>query len=400
MKIYIALPALNEADFISKTLDCIVNQQSSFGFETVICVNQPDEWWKNSEKISICENNIKTLELLQSYQKQLSISIIDRCSKGKGWKGKEIGVGYARKTIMDYISKKAANEDIIISMDADTLIESDYVESIIQNFSKNPDAMAISVPYYHPLSGNTDADKSMLRYEIYMRNYAINMLHIDSPFAYTALGSAIAYKQWAYQKIGGMSPVKSGEDFYFLQQIRKVGKLIIWNDSMVKPAARFSDRVFFGTGPAMIKGNEGNWESYPIYHASLFEHILDFYRNIDTLYQKDVSLVFINYLKELFKNQDFLEPLRKNFKNVEQFKKAVHTKVDGLRILQFMKAKQKELNYDDLNSLKENISFHFAKNEINSSDYLNRNLEKLEDLIYFRDLLFEKELKMLKLKND
>lgn len=400
MKIYIALPALNEADFISKTLDCIVNQQSSFGFKTVICVNQPDEWWKNPEKISICENNIKTLELLQSYQKQMSISIIDRCTKDKGWKGKEIGVGYARKTIMDFIGEKAADEDIIISMDADTLIDPDYVESIAQNFLRNPDAMAISAPYYHPLSGNKDADKSMLRYEIYMRNYAINMLRIDSPFAYTALGSAIAYKQWAYQKIGGMSPVKSGEDFYFLQQIRKVGKLIIWNDSIVKPAARFSDRVFFGTGPAMIKGNEGNWESYPIYHTSLFDHVLVFYKNIETLYQKDESLVFLDYLKEQFKNQNFLEPLRKNFKNVEQFEKAVHTKVDGLRILQFMKAKQKECNYDDLNSLKENISFHFAKDVINSSDYLNRNLEKLEDLIYFRDLLFEKELKMLKLKND
>lgn len=400
MKIYLALPALNEANFISTTLDCIVNQQSTIDFETVICVNQPDEWWENSEKISICENNIKTLELLESYQKHVSISIIDRCSKGKGWKGKEIGVGYARKTIMDFISEKAADEDIIISMDADTLIDSDYVESIAQNFKKNPDAMAISAPYYHPLSGNEDADKSMLRYEIYMRNYAINMLHIDSPFAYTALGSAIAYKQWAYRKIGGMSPVKSGEDFYFLQQIRKVGKLIIWNDSVVKPAARFSDRVFFGTGPAMIKGNEGNWESYPIYHTSLFDHVLDFYKNIETLYQEDVPLVFLDYLKEQFKNKNFLEPLRKNFKNIAQFKKAVHTKVDGLRILQFMKAKQKELNYDDLNSLKENISFHFAKDGINPSDYLNRNLEIMEDLIYFRDLLFEKELKMLKLKKD
>ncbi|MDD2412656.1 MAG: glycosyltransferase, partial [Bacteroidales bacterium] len=226
MKIYIALPALNEADFISTTLDCIVNQQTTIDYETIICVNQPDEWWENPEKISICKNNIKTLKMLESYQKHLSISIIDRCSKGKGWKGKEIGVGYARKTIMDFISEEAADEDIIISMDADTLIDSDYVESIAQNFIKNPDAMAISAPYYHPLSGNEDADKSMLRYEIYMRNYALNMLHIDSPFAYTALGSAIAYKQWAYRKIGGMSPVKSGEDFYFLQQIRKVGKLI------------------------------------------------------------------------------------------------------------------------------------------------------------------------------
>jgi glycosyltransferase involved in cell wall biosynthesis len=398
MKIYIALPALNEANYISNTLECLVNQQTDYAFEVVVCVNQPDDWWDKPEQISKCENNIKTLKLLEFYQNKLSMSVLDRSSRGKGWQGKEVGVGYARKTIMDYISGKAQDEDIIISMDADTTIDPHYIHSIVDNFSINTDAMAISVPYYHPLSGNLLEDISILRYEIYMRNYAINMLQIDSPFAYTALGSAIAYRQWAYRKIGGMSPVKSGEDFYFLQQIRKVGKLIIWNDSWVKPAARFSDRVFFGTGPAMIKGAEGNWESYPIYNPQLFNHISELYCNIENLYIEDRPLLFLDYLKEQFKDDNFLAPLRKNFKNIQQFKKAIHTKIDGLRILQFLKTKQKEMNYDDFESLKTTLSTFFQNDEVKPDDYNYRKLDNFEDLVYFRQLLFEKEMSMLKEK--
>jgi glycosyltransferase involved in cell wall biosynthesis len=397
MKIYIALPALNEVDFISRTMDCIVNQNTKMDFELVVCVNQPDSWWQNEDKIGICENNLKTIEILKKYSNQLNLSLIDRSSKGKGWQGKDLGVGYARKTIMDFINDKASDDDIVISLDADTIIDPNYIDSIVDNFSKNPKAMAISVPYYHPLSGDEMVDKSMLRYEIYMRNYAINMLGIDSPFAFTALGSAIAYKQWAYRKMGGMSPVKSGEDFYFLQQIRKVGILVIWNSSVVKPAARFSDRVFFGTGPAMIKGSEGNWESYPIYNPLLFSYVKELYENIEWLYQKDASFVFLDYLKEQFKNEDFLAPLRKNFKTLEQFKKAVHTKVDGLRILQFLKNKQKEMYFDDLESLQKTIE-KFFEGEIKPEDYQNRTMESLPDLIYFRELLYEKEMSMLNKK--
>ena len=397
MKIYIALPALNEVDFISRTMDCIVNQNTKMDFELVVCVNQPDFWWQNEDKIGICENNLKTIEILKKYSNQLNLSLIDRSSRGKGWQGKELGVGYARKTIMDFINDKASDDDIVISLDADTIIDPNYIDSIVDNFSKNPKAMAISAPYYHPLSGDEMVDKSMLRYEIYMRNYAINMLGIDSPFAFTALGSAIAYKQWAYRKIGGLSPVKSGEDFYFLQQIRKVGILAIWNSSVVKPAARFSDRVFFGTGPAMIKGSEGNWESYPIYNPLLFSYVKELYKNIEWLYQKDASFVFLDYLKEQFKNEDFLAPLRKNFKTYEQFKKAVHTKVDGLRILQFLKNKQKEMYFDDLESLQKTIE-KFFEGEIKPEDYQNRTMESLPDLIYYRELLFEKEMSMLNKK--
>ena len=154
-------------------------------------------------------------------------------------------------------------------------------------FDYTPDAVALSNPYYHKLTGAEAEDRAILRYEIYMRNYAINMLLINSPYAFTAMGSAIALPVSSYKAIGGLTPKLSGEDFYFLQKLRKYGNINIHNKEKVYPAARFSDRVFFGTGPAMIKGNDGDWESYPIYHIQLFKNIERTYESFEILFKND-----------------------------------------------------------------------------------------------------------------
>ena len=392
MTIYFAIPSLNESKNIEKTLDCIASQNYDGEIKTFVCINQPEEWWNMPDKVEICEDNSKTFEIIKNHKSSQNISIIDKWNKGKGWIRKPHGVGHARHTLFAEIDKIAKNDDIIISMDADTIFNENYVKSIVENFERNRDILAISVPYYHPISGNDDVDSAMLRYEIYMRNYAIEMLRIDSPFAYTALGSAIAFKLSSYKKIGGFTPVKSGEDFYFLQQLRKVGKLAVWNDEKVYPGTRFSDRVYFGTGPAMIKGNEGNWESYPIYHRSLFLKILEVYDNIDRLFEGNLEkkFDFLNFLNQHFKTEDFIKPLRKNFKNLKQFRRAFHTKVEGLRILQYLKNRQAELQIDDSFALQDNLKeYNFGK---------NINLNKLENLVEIRDFLVEIESELLKKK--
>ena len=78
--------------------------------------------------------------------------------------------------------------------------------------------IGLAVPYYHKLIGDA-TDRLILRYEIYMRCYLINLLRIQNPYAFTALGSAMAVTVRAYRKAGGLTPVKSGEDFYFLQNL-------------------------------------------------------------------------------------------------------------------------------------------------------------------------------------
>lgn len=355
--IYVALPVLDELDTIRYFIEDIQSQTFK-NYKLFVCINQPDNWWDLPEKVEICKRNQLTIAYLKSIK---DIEIIDRSSKDSGWKGKQHGVGWARKILMDRINEVASENDIVISLDADTRFTEIYFESIIRNFQKHQKAMAISVPYYHKLTGNHKIDASILRYEIYMRYFAINLWRIGSPFSFTALGSAIAFPLWAYRKIGGISPMKSGEDFYLLQKFCKVGSIINWNSEMVYPEARFSNRVFFGTGPAMIKGNNGDWESYPIYHFTLFDNVMKTYQQFAGLYKSDVDFPLNKFLADQFKDSNWWLSLRKNFKTEKNFIKACYEKVDGLRVLQYLKAYQSEINKSDEQCLHEFLQVFYPE---------------------------------------
>ena len=321
VKIYIALPAMNELENMEQFIHCCKNQTYQ-NFKLVICVNQPDDWWEKENMLSICNNNTLSIEFLKKI-KDFPIEIIDRSSKGKGWTGKDFGVGWARKTVMDHINNEAADNDIIISLDADTRFNPDYFSSILENFQKHPEAAALSVPYYHELTGDEEKDRAILRYEIYMRYYAINLWRIFCPYSFTAIGSAMALPVKSYRAIGGMTPHKSGEDFYFLQKLRKYGPVLTWNKEKVYPEARYSDRVFFGTGPAMIKSRDGDWSSYPIYPFELFDEIKETYDLLPDLFLKDVFTPMDDFIEEKFANQNIWQPLRENFKTRDKVCKSV-----------------------------------------------------------------------------
>ena len=397
MQLFVAIPALNELDYLPKTLQALEKQQTKVSFSVYVCVNQPDSWWKQADKKDICENNKQLLFKLRRRHYAFPLHIIDKTSPDKGWDDKNFGVGWARKTLFDHIMSIADPEDILVSMDADTVFSENYLDSLAKNFEQHPQQTAVAVPYYHPLSDDEAANRAILRYEIYMRNCLLNHYRIGCPYNFTAIGSAIAVKIKALQKINGITPMKSGEDFYLLQKLRKMAPISNWNDEMVYPAARFSDRVFFGTGPAMIKGSQGLWDSYPLYHYSLFDEVKKTYDLIDQLYTKDLSTPFIEFLKEQFKTEDLWGPLRQNVKDLAHFRHAFHEKADGLRVLQFLKLEQSKMNINDEQSLQENwpllISVtppEFIKNEFY---FNNLNTNQLKEI---REIFFEEEMKIRK----
>ncbi|MCD4773618.1 MAG: glycosyltransferase [Bacteroidales bacterium] len=395
-KIYVALPVMDEMDYLPEFINNINNQKYK-SFELYICVNQPDEWWSNPEKESICLNNKRALKLLKKIT-QFPVTVIDKSSKGMGWKGKKFGVGWARKTIMDKISIKADKNDIILTLDADTSFSENYLSSISDSFIAGEKVVALSVPYYHKLTEDETTNRNILHYEIYMRYFSLNLWRISNPYRFTALGSAIAVPVWVYKTIGGITPHKSGEDFYFLQKLRKYGKLKIWNNEKVFPAARFSDRVFFGTGPAMIKGKNGNWSSYPFYHFSLFDKIKITFDLFFDLYEKDIETPLSGFLRDQFNSENIWIPLRNNFKTRENFIKACEDKVDGLRILQFLKSSQKNILKSDEENLKEYL-IKFNKNEEIEKLYLEEfsfSSSSIFQLNLIRDFLVMKESELQK----
>ena len=372
MKVFVALPCLNESEYISRFIDCI-RQLSSVNFELFVCVNQPDGWWDDPVKRPVCIDNQNTIDYLYKCS-DLPLTVIDRSSQGKGWTGSHFGVGWARKTVMDAISAKANPLDIILSIDADTTFNAAYLGSIRDSFLRHPGVAGLSVPYYHELTGDGTTDRCILRYEIYMRYYALNMWRIHNPYRFTAIGSAMACTVRSYRTVGGITPHKSGEDFYFLQKLAKYGTILHWNPERVYPAARFSDRVLFGTGPAMIKGREGDWSSYPLYSSRLFDDIRATYDLFPYLYEKEVDTPMTAYLKKIFRTGDLWEPLRRNYKTREQFVRACVNRVDGLRILQYLKVRHKESCQTDEENLRELFKIKFQR-----SNFKKQNV-KLETL--------------------
>jgi len=366
-RMHIAIPLMDELENLPQLLNDI-RAQDTDDYRVYFCVNQPDVWWKNEEKRSVCERNIQSMDFIKGHA-DFPAKIIDRCSRGKGWQGNNLGVGWARKVAMDAIQDGANDRDIIITLDGDTRFNAGYFSSIKTNFKEHTTAVGLSVPYYHKLSGSEHEDRAILRYEIYMRNYAINLWRIGNPYHFTALGSAMAIPVSSYRAIGGMTPKKSGEDFYFLQKLVKYGELLTWNEEKVYPAARFSDRVFFGTGPAMIKGNRGDWESYPVYHHRLFEEVKETYDAFPALYQEEIKTPLGEYLSGKTGRKSIWEPLRKNAPNERNFIKACREKIDGLRILQFLKQRQAEKGYTDEECLLANIRILQA-DILNDFDFL------------------------------
>ena len=343
--VHIAIPAMDECEWLPRTMACLEAQETEVPFDVQICVNQPESWWQKEDRRRLCEENAKLLRWLAEYRMRapFPVEVIDCSSPGRGWQGKHSGVGWARKTLFDRIMGRYPDGDLLVSLDADTTITSGYIESVACNMASHREWVALSVPYYHRLTGDERADRAVLRYEIYLRSYALNLLAIGSPYAFTAVGSAIVARVGALRKIGGITPVSSGEDFYLLQKLRKMGEVGTWNAECVYPAARFSDRVPFGTGPAMLRGAVGDWESYPIYDWRSFAKIGDTYRQLDRLYEEEIDNDFIRFLRMQFKCVDLWGPLRKNSRTLAQFRHSFHEKADGLRILQFLRYERAQM---------------------------------------------------------
>jgi cellulose synthase/poly-beta-1,6-N-acetylglucosamine synthase-like glycosyltransferase len=222
MKIFIAIPAIDEFEHLPELINDLKLQTYKV-FSVFICVNNPEEWRNDPEKANICENNAKTMDYLGSV-KDLDISVIDRSSIGKGWKWKQRGVGYARKELFEAIDRVADDNDIVISLDADTRIRPGFISSVRKQFLDLKKALLLTNPYYHKLTGNDTLDRAILRYELYMRYYLINLLMINSPYAFSALGSAISFRVSGYRKISGITPKEAGEDFYFVNRMKKQAK--------------------------------------------------------------------------------------------------------------------------------------------------------------------------------
>ena len=141
-------------------------------------------------------------------------------------------------------------DPLLICLDADTLVQPDYLDAIAAHFAATT-AGGASIPYRHRPAADPLGQAAIDRYELFLRAYVLGLEQAGSPYAFHTVGSAMACLASAYVASGGMNRRLAGEDFYFLQQLHKVAGVVPLAGTIVHPSPRSSHRVPFGTGRAV-----------------------------------------------------------------------------------------------------------------------------------------------------
>jgi len=198
---------------------------------------------------------------------------------------KQGGVGWARKIGMDWAIAQfnhfGFSNGIIVSLDADTLVEPNYLNSIYSYFKQNPEKVGATIYFEHPITvddkRDNKTDQAIVYYELYMRYFRNSLLATGFPSSIYTVGSCFAVKASAYIAQGGMNRRKAGEDFYFLHKLVIFGEIGEINSTTVYPSPRKSNRVPFGTGTVIQKYCEGDRSLELTYPFSSFLTLKPFF---------------------------------------------------------------------------------------------------------------------------
>lgn len=238
---------------------------------------------------------------------------------------KKSGVGYARKIGMDaaakYFYHSNKENGIIICLDADTQVASNYFTEILNSFREGS-LEAASIHFEHQLPDQIQFRSAIIDYELHLR-YFIGMQRLyQLPFAYQTVGSAMACTAEAYVRVGGMVRRQAGEDFYFMQKFAKEGTLKELHSTIVYPSARVSHRVPFGTGKTIQQIEDHHFDELLTYHPDAFQvfGMLDDY--LQGLYHQEDGSSSSSLLTYFRENglESVVEQLRNQSKNVGDFK--------------------------------------------------------------------------------
>ena len=284
LKIIVVIPSYNEKN-IQPTIDSLFLKQDDFSFnvEVIVLINNSE-----SEIEEIKEQNLLTLKTLQNLSETYSKSNMHLIPVLIGdLDAKHAGVGWARKLGMDIATQRFRTINFngtIVGLDADTVVESNYLNSIYSFFSNN-NFNAASIYFEHPITGDSFSDvhlEQIKYYELHLRYYKNSLKYSNLPYSFHTIGSAFALTASAYARQGGMNRRKAGEDFYFINKLIKGEIFGEINDTIVMPSPRVSNRVPFGTGRAILEGLNTKKDLSLTYDFQSFEVIHSWINRIET----------------------------------------------------------------------------------------------------------------------
>ncbi len=379
----IVIPAYEETDdFYQRFLrSSLVHQSVLF----IIVINQPETVVINQPETISEPNQVKqatyaeeskqlklwntllaeTEQLWQSQKLRLQqiancnscLLLVDRFSKNFQIPIKQ-GVGLARKIGTDLAvwlyRHKHIHSPFIGSTDADATLPDNY-------FSARPQHPSISIMHYnfkhvsnfgHSIQNDATGKATQL-YEKALHYYVAGLSYAGSSYNFYTIGSILAFNAHHYSQARGFPKRSAGEDFYLINKLAKLGKVKNIKNSQILIQSRVSDRVPFGTGPAVEKILElESHQDYLYYHPQLFVELkqtLEAFLVLffDTINAKSADLNFLdNWSNKLSTpSQDALiamnffqviEKLLKNNNNKTHFDRQINEWFDAFRTLKFL----------------------------------------------------------------
>lgn len=164
------------------------------------------------------------------------------------------GVGMARKIGSDAALQLWLQGQLkspwLYQTDADAILPSNYFTTPL------PARGAVVFAHQHTSTEPLLAAAADL-YDAHMQNYVDGLTRAGSSYAYPTLGSTLAVHIRDYCVVRGFPKRSAAEDFYLLNKIAKVAAVKFEKTVTVRLQARLSQRVPFGTGPALVKIFEG-----------------------------------------------------------------------------------------------------------------------------------------------
>ncbi|MBL4910097.1 MAG: hypothetical protein JKX78_08820 [Alteromonadaceae bacterium] len=345
----VVIPAYKESnDFIQRLVQSELAQQNVL---FIIVINQPDSDNDTRLQQQLFQHcNIagelvwqhKSLSLMIIKQSNSALLIVDRFTSPIPEK---LGVGLARKLGTDLalalVNKKQIQSSWLCSTDADVHLPKHYFNAL-SNFKNS---VAACYNFYH-YSDDKNIHQANFLYEQALRYYVAGLTYAKSPYDFFTIGSILAFNTNAYASVRGFPKRSAGEDFYLLNKLAKLGKVSFIKDCVIKIDARTSDRVPFGTGPAVteILALQAAGQEYCYYHPEVFEHLKQVLNDFKSLwaYRQQLSLwynsqqaIICDALKSIGLD-NFVK--KQNEATEQQFTKQLIVWFDAFKTLKFIHA--------------------------------------------------------------
>lgn len=292
----------------------------------------------------VVQDNRRTARWLDDVERTV---VIDRFSPGQ--EVVEGGVGHARRLGMDTALRRlleagAVERGFIACLDADSPVDDGYLDALASFFADRPDVLVGVCHYEHRLGEDPALADAIVEYETWLRYWEEGHHAARSPYAFQTIGSCIVATAVGYARIDGMQQMDAGEDFYFVEKAVKhggPGAVRTIDTAVVRPSARPSRRVPFGTGRALADILDGRAEKYrKVPPASAFADLRQLMESVDELFAGDEVLERLapeltRFLMQRCGGTTTIAAMRDTAPDAARFARSFHAWFSALRQIQY-----------------------------------------------------------------